>query len=182
MWNGLYLKEVIEENQIRFDESFKFGVEEFAFNLTFLGAVKEVTLVSDELYQHFIRIGQSTGAGFRVDRLNDIVRAAGIEKDFLEQQGTFSEKNWAAHQAKFVLMYLRDLNKPGSNLSNKEVVEQLRALSYSDVIKLHCRKCFCLTTITVSLRSFIISVLFNLKWYGVLQDSYVVLRSIKFIH
>lgn len=51
LWNKLFLREIIEKEQCRFQEDLTWG-EDFAFVMDYLGSVKQVSFMTDSLYDY----------------------------------------------------------------------------------------------------------------------------------
>ena len=60
IWDAIYSREYLINNRILFDESFKIGGEDTAFNITLLKFSHRICYLSGVFYHHFNRYDQST--------------------------------------------------------------------------------------------------------------------------
>jgi len=60
VWNILYRRDIV--GNIRFDESLKFGQEDYKFNYCLLRSVNSIFFIKDPLYTHVVRKGLSTSS------------------------------------------------------------------------------------------------------------------------
>lgn len=64
IWNCFYRKEIIIDNDIRFDEFFKYGHEDTMFNFEYSMACNRINMISDVVYYYYRRQGVSTSTKF----------------------------------------------------------------------------------------------------------------------
>lgn len=83
VWNGLYLKSFILENNLYFDESFKYGNEDVFFNNGCYIKCKSVSIISDVLYEHFYRNGHSTSLKYNEEQITTFIKTVNLEEKFL---------------------------------------------------------------------------------------------------
>lgn len=62
VWDGLYKREIIEQNNIRFDPYFTHGGEDHDFCNTFSRYIKTFATIKETYYNHFMRAGFSTSS------------------------------------------------------------------------------------------------------------------------
>ena len=74
VWNGLYLKKMLISSGVLFDESMKFGQEDFMFNIQLIPYIDNFIAVKEILYKHYKRYGQSTSSKFRIERLDAMIK------------------------------------------------------------------------------------------------------------
>lgn len=84
VWNGLYKKEFVVENQLEFDESFRHGNEDVYFNLCCFLKCNNISIVKDVLYEHFYRDGHSTSMKFHEDQITTFIKTVELERVWLE--------------------------------------------------------------------------------------------------
>ncbi|MDD8048028.1 MAG: glycosyltransferase family 2 protein [Thomasclavelia sp.] len=60
VWCNLYKKSVIQENNVRFPESFRFGCEDYYFNIEYYKYVKTMVMNPKAYYQWNLRMSHST--------------------------------------------------------------------------------------------------------------------------
>lgn len=99
VWDGLYKRSVIIENNLKFDESFKKGGEDIAFNIKYLNCSKKMQTLSESYYTHFVRMGFSTSSKFNPRGIEDQKRLTSLVFDGLNNlQFDFdSNKRWYAY-------------------------------------------------------------------------------------
>ena len=80
VWDGLYLREFIEACGLRFDESFKFGGEDFDFMTRCIAAAGGGVWTSRTLYRHYYNMGVSTSSSFHLALVFDYLKTAHAER------------------------------------------------------------------------------------------------------
>ena len=80
VWDGLYLREFIEACGLRFDESFKFGGEDFDFMTRCIAAAGGGVWTARILYRHYYNVGVSTSSSFHLALVFDYLRTAHAER------------------------------------------------------------------------------------------------------
>lgn len=83
VWNGLYLKSFLLENNLYFDETFKYGNEDVFFNNGCYTKCKTVAIISDVLYEHFYRNGHSTSLKYNEEQITTFIKTVKLEEEFL---------------------------------------------------------------------------------------------------
>ena len=81
VWDGLYLRAFVEALNLRFDESFKNGGEDFDFMTRFIAACGNGLWMEHMLYHHYYNVGASTSSSFHSSLLLDYLRTAHAERD-----------------------------------------------------------------------------------------------------
>lgn len=133
LWNGLYKRSKIDEHNIRFDESIRAGMEDFAFNLQLVQNISEIVFISDVLFIHYSRLEQSTFEKYNEGRLNDIISALHTEANWLTQNKV-SSKITVQHRSAYVSLMARTLCHPDCPLSWPEKTAWLRKLKKADTL------------------------------------------------
>lgn len=166
LWNGLYLSSLIKDNGISFDESVRFGMEDFLFNIKYLEYARTVVFLSEKGYIHYDRYEQSTDEKYDDNKLFAREKAAVVEKEFLKRKNVRPD-TWIRHQIAYLSMYLVTLNHPDCHLSFKEKRSKLKQLNTPQKLSLNCGlvNCFILKS---NPKQMIIVLLFNLRLYSVL--------------
>lgn len=127
LWNGLYLRKNIVDNNIKFDNSFKAGWEDNLFNLEYIKNCKKIYGVNQLIYSHIRRVGQSASLGYNENRANDLLRIYRVEVEFLEQiKETISVKTFMEHQIRFLNALKTELWYCDCPLSTKEKSKKIR--------------------------------------------------------
>lgn len=62
IWNGLYKKRIIDQNNVRFNESFHYGMEDTLFNMDYCRFVKNIAMIPEIVYRYIKRRGISTSS------------------------------------------------------------------------------------------------------------------------
>ncbi|MEE1125262.1 MAG: glycosyltransferase family 2 protein [Acutalibacteraceae bacterium] len=83
IWNGLYRKSFLLENNLFFNESFRHGNEDVLFNYGCYIKCKSATILSDVLYEHFFRNGHSTSSKYYEDQITTFIQTVNLENEFL---------------------------------------------------------------------------------------------------
>lgn len=87
IWNGLYRREFMTQNNLRFDVSIKFGYEDWAFNYTIYPLACKIILNPGIYYIHLQRTGVSTSKKFYIERPYGCISAATKEKVLFDKLG-----------------------------------------------------------------------------------------------
>lgn len=90
IWNCLYRKEIIENYHVRFDETFKKGMEDGMFNIEYAVHCKTIATVDDVVYRYFRRKSISTSTQRNENFISDFQHFA--DKMFEAFQTVYKEK------------------------------------------------------------------------------------------
>ncbi|MBO5185716.1 MAG: glycosyltransferase [Prevotella sp.] len=71
IWNCLYRRDIIEKYSIRFDETFRFGMEDTMFNIEYGVYCKDAILANDIVYDYSRRLNVSTSTKYNEHFLED---------------------------------------------------------------------------------------------------------------
>jgi len=124
IWDGIYRGDFLRQNQLLFDESFRFGHEDMMLNLEVLAAAQSMVFHAGEYYKHKYRESTSTSATFDGVRIADSVRVAKRESRLLADWGYPAEQVLYSYMnALFVTMNILCL--PGASCSHKKKKELL---------------------------------------------------------
>lgn len=85
VWDSLFRKEIIIDNEIYYDKAFKFGGEDMDFNLSAFKHVQKLVINPEEYYTHFKRFNHSTVCKFSIEKLNPFLLNAKKENVFISQ-------------------------------------------------------------------------------------------------
>lgn len=85
VWDGLYKKELIIDNQVRFHEDFRYGCEDKLFNREMVPFMKKLVLNDKCYYSHIIRQNYSASAQFNDTALDRHRKACAIEAGIWEK-------------------------------------------------------------------------------------------------
>ena len=121
LWNGLYQRNLIVDNHIEFDNSFKAGWEDNLFNLEYIKKCNRIYGVNQLIYSHIRRTGQSASLGYNENRANDLIRIYHEEAQFLEQnRQSVSGRTFIDHQIRFLTALKTELWYDDCPLSTNE--------------------------------------------------------------
>lgn len=85
VWTGFYKRSILEEHNIRFDESFKFGMEDMNFNLQYLKHCQRLGFCSKAYYFWTQRETHSTSRTFHREYLDNVLVNIQLEYEFMTQ-------------------------------------------------------------------------------------------------
>lgn len=124
IWDGIYNRNFLRTNCLKFDESFKFGHEDIMFNLDVLSVARKMVFHAKEYYKHKYREATSTSAVFNKSRIKDTIKTAKRECDLLTA--------WNYPEEQILLSYMNELYRvlnilslPSVNCSEQEKSECL---------------------------------------------------------
>jgi glycosyltransferase involved in cell wall biosynthesis len=80
VWNGLYKKDMLIKNHIKFDESMKFGSEDTDFSLRCYLKSNNIVINPDICYTHYRRNSSSTSRKFNMNKIYSIIKTAETEQ------------------------------------------------------------------------------------------------------
>ena len=123
IWTGLYKKEIIEQYNIYYDESFRYGAEDANFNLKFLMHCKKLGFNSKCYYQWFQRYSHSTSRKFYKEYLDDYITNAQLEYELMEKIGiqSINQKQKCTFLVNsYIYPIIEYLTIPSCHLSLKE--------------------------------------------------------------
>ena len=86
IWNGLYRKSILVENNVRFDENVVHGNEDIIFNSEYSLYCSRFLFVRKSLYTHFYRIGHSTSTKFYDDQVSTRIQALNMEMNLTQNE------------------------------------------------------------------------------------------------
>lgn len=65
VWDSLFRRDFIQNNNLYFDEYYRFGGEDYDFTARYLPFVNKIVMISQQYYVHYDRIGISTSSKFQ---------------------------------------------------------------------------------------------------------------------
>lgn len=110
IWNGIYEKDFLQKNNFYFDEAIKTGMEDYLFNLQILPYAENIRMISECLFTHFSRVGQSTFAKYDALKLVAIRKAAQRESLYFtklmcgKRARFYQKSNYLAMMVNFLCM------------------------------------------------------------------------------
>lgn len=166
MWNGLYVTSIIQDKQILFDETVRFGMEDFLFNLKYMEYVNAVAFMPVKGYMHYDRYEQSTDEKYDENKLFAREKAAVAEKAFLKNKQP-RKVVWIDYQITYLSMYLVTLNHPDCKLTFQEKRERIRKLNSPEKLGLCCSRIYCFALLPKP-KQLLLLLLFNFRLYSLL--------------
>jgi len=142
LWDGIYRRQLLIENNVKFDVSFKKGGEDIIFMYDLLPYIDSIAILKETYYLHYIRIGFSTSSKINMDdTITDIkhiydiscrrIRKLGVDVDGLEKF------NFACYLFNRYIIYTSGLyfeHYRSMGLSKKELRNNLNSLKYAAFI------------------------------------------------
>lgn len=140
LWNGMYRSDLIKQHHLRFDESIKLGMEDYAFNLNYLKYCQKIQTVDECLYTHFTRKKQSAFTKFSIDKLRDIMKVGRQEIALLDKFPALQNTSFVhgMHNSIYVSVFLEQMTIEDDLLNMQQKVSFLRELQNSGA--LYCEK------------------------------------------
>ena len=126
VWNGLYKTEVFRHSDIRFEEKYIYGMEDYDFNTRIIPYLNKIGFTSRILYTHYMRMNQSTSGLFKEERMFDISSYQKTSVSTLNQYNEFLPKGWKAALFGKNLIGIIKYSARG-NISKKQTLKYLRA-------------------------------------------------------
>lgn len=111
VWNCLYKRQFLLDNNLSFPEVMKYGQEDYYFNLMVMQYLSKEHFIDEVLYTHFRRVGQSTSASFYFETIDCMAMNFKKEVQFLDKYLAENEKKeaykWVAFARKItgILFY-----------------------------------------------------------------------------
>lgn len=132
IWNGLYRRSIVEEGQVRFDTSIKFGHEDLLFNLRLFDLSEKYVFNDREYYDYFYRYENSTSAKFNINKVESIWKVACAENSMLDTYGK-PHREQLENIMGHIFLIVENLNRKACTLSYREKRAYLK--SYKDFLK-----------------------------------------------
>ena len=124
VWDGLYRRSIISRNDIQFDERFKKGGEDIAFNIKFLLHSDRMTTLSGAYYTHYVRKGFSTSSKYNSNGIHDQVLLTDIVVNGLKEMNVdfYKNKQWFTYylMRNYICVISAILSSPNCTFSNAE--------------------------------------------------------------
>lgn len=92
LWNKLYSREIIEENNIRFKEEVETG-EDFIFNLQYFRKINSICFSKEELYYYIRRNNNSITYQYIDNMYEKGLEIHNLLEDFLKDMNFYNSKN-----------------------------------------------------------------------------------------
>jgi len=108
VWNGLYKRELIEKNDIKFNVFYKFSFEDWMFNIETLFKCHVFVFNPARYYVHFVRINYSVSQKWNLNRLESYVDGKNKEIS-LCKNAELDETTTASVVAYYIMIISRDV-------------------------------------------------------------------------
>lgn len=90
IWNCLYRRDIIKNHSLYFDEYFKHGLEDFAFNMIYANHCSSVVEIPAIVYEYRSRTGISTSTKLNDDAIEDVIYLLNLlETEFANKEDEF---------------------------------------------------------------------------------------------
>lgn len=138
IWSAIYKKKIIDENDIRFDESYKYGAEDGNFNLKYLACAKKLGFNPRCYYVWTQRNTRSTSRQFHKELIENVIDNVGLEYLFYtktcnKEVDSFVRNKFLINT--YVYWVIEYLGLKTCNLNNKEkadILEKFRNCNIFD--------------------------------------------------
>ena len=124
--NKLYLKKIIINNNIRFDENIEIG-EDLLFNINYVDHCTSIKYLSEQLYFYRNSNESSATKKYRLDKYKQLMLINDRLYLWSKERKNFKLKNATTYiRIKNILSCARDLSSPNCDLSNKHKLNLVR--------------------------------------------------------
>lgn len=167
LWNGIYKMSIIKKEKIIFDTFYRSGVEDYDFNLKYLQYCKKIMTISDELFIHYMRNGQSADTKFSVNKLESWEKVFNIEYNFIREycnNREIREKQFVRCQGKYITSLMSCLLGCNCSWSIKEKISYLKKLRNNSNF-LYLDKQICRNEDSINLAQRVLLILFAHRYF-----------------
>lgn len=158
VWNGIYRKEIIKNNNLFFDTNMKYGSEDAKFSLEYLLVSAKLVINPQNYYIHYRRVNSSTSKQFNINKINSLVETSRIESIIWKKINNNTEiicsKN--AYIINIIIIQLLNDQCPYSTKEKIDIIRKVNeephlqySINYSTLIKIckYSRKQFIFTVL-----------------------------------
>lgn len=171
VWTGLYKKKIIDNYDIKFDESFKYGREDENFNLNYLKHCEILRFNSKAYYIWKQREAHSTSAKFHEECLEDIFRNVEDEAAFINELG-LTKDNKKQIIIRYINFYVYNtilyMTYNGCNYTLKEKAEVVKKIRYCKIFDYQNDKGILHEIFKENKKNWLVTNLFYTKHYKLL--------------
>lgn len=142
IWNALYQKEFLNENNIRFDESDRNVIEDHRFNLDCYKKLNRIVLNPKTYYIWNMRIGHSTSGKFIEGRFEQMKIEANNLYLFLKERNIdqYLPGFWSYIKISYLICIILVTNYKNSKFNKKKFIKYMNDLKQYEVFKRKCDK------------------------------------------
>ena len=171
IWTGLYRREIIEDNKIRFNEKIKYGGEDVYFNISMLKNCQRLGFNSRPYYSWTQRDTHSTSRSFNDEFLDDMIDNLQLEYEFMKETCQDKVSNYVKN-VYLVNSYIHTLvdymSVKSCKLTTKEKAERLERFRKHPIFDKEIPKATYKKIKKVNYRMYITMRLFDKRRYGAL--------------
>ena len=176
IWDCLIRREILVQNNLRLDESFKYGGEDIDFIQRTLPYIKTFVTVGEVYYLHYIRKSFSTSSKFDIRKFDSIKRIISTMLNTIAQLGIEIE----SYRFEYTYLLLRQYIAPYCFcLSNEqykmpleEKVEQIKTIKSEYFFFDFCNKQNILRTFKMSSKYGLLYFFFKYGFYNAIINLY----------
>lgn len=130
VWTGLYRRSIIEEHQIRFDETIRYGAEDTYFNQDFLLYCNTIYFNNKAYYKWVQRYTHSTSRAFHEVHLKTFGGRLDKDERFIKAccKNGIPQKDRVLYGSGIVYLMLEYFNLAGKSFGRRKKVEWLEKL------------------------------------------------------
>lgn len=140
IWNALYKKDFLNDNNIRFDESDRNVIEDHRFNLDCYKKLNSIVLNSKTYYIWNMRIGHSTSGRFIEERFEQMKIEANNLYLFLEEKNIdkYLPNYWSYIKTSYLINIILVTNYKNSGFNKRKFCKYLKELKRYDLFGRNC--------------------------------------------
>lgn len=172
VWDSLFKKSIILDNNIRFDEKFKLGNEDIDFCQRYINAANLLIVNNKNYYNHYTRLGISASSKFSNEKIDSHIylanKSLSIYKDYNVDLNKYEIEYIYLIGRYLIFNVCQDLNK-SNGLSIVEKEEILKEVKKIDLLKIN-NKFSWVKIYKLSRRICIYLLLFNKGYYKLLLN------------
>ncbi|WP_302626653.1 glycosyltransferase [uncultured Eubacterium sp.] len=132
-WNKLYVRQILDDNNIRFDETISVS-EDALFNMIYLQHINKVTVIEECLYKHYMVEGSLVNSKIELDKQKDTLLMI-----FKEYERNYSIRNmedkYRTVIGKKLLYYFLRLCQIYKGDKLRQIIKELHHTDYFKYIK-----------------------------------------------
>lgn len=118
IWTKLYRTDIIKKNNLKFDETYKYGGEDIAFNHAVIRCRPSYCFMPDVLYDHYVRKSLSTSQKYHPENVVLPIRQMKDYNDTIEMNHFKPANNAILYLRKFIWLfhvYMESISREGKD-------------------------------------------------------------------